>query len=219
MRHISFDFWNTVAKPNPTYASERSTMLADIFGTSYHDAKANYAIVKNRLDAAGERDGLDYGRLHAIGALCDQFGKQPDVQFREQLGIELDRLFVSHPPTIDPELHDMIQRAYSRGITISIGSNTNFILGATIRDHVLAELPFSFFIFSDEIGLSKPDAGFFRIISVLAKSSNYTIDSEDDILHIGDDVVRDCQAAQTAGMRYARVEDADHTAGVLRGLL
>ena len=220
MRHMSFDFWNTVGKPNKTYARERSQLLADVFGTSFDTAKANYSKVKGALDHAAETEGVDHGRDYNIVKLCEAFGVERDQQFRDQLQVEMDKLFAMYPPTIDDALIHELDRAHKMGITLSIGSNTNFIEGHTILAHVIGRrIPLAFSVFSDEVACSKPNPDFFKLIAGQARQHNPLIRDNRDIIHIGDNDVCDCRGADAAGMRYAFTEHADQTAMVLRGLL
>jgi FMN phosphatase YigB (HAD superfamily) len=221
MRHLSFDFWNTIGKPNKTYARERSQLLSEVFATSFDTAKATYSKVKGALDHAAETEGVDHGRDYNITRLCEAFGK-PDANaaFREQLQIELDKLFAMYPPTIDDALIFELDRAHEMGITLSIGSNTNFIEGHTILSHVVGRrIPLAFSIFSDEVFCSKPNPTFFKLVADNARAVNPLITSNRDIIHVGDNDVCDCRGADAAGMRYAFTENADQTATVLRGLL
>jgi FMN phosphatase YigB (HAD superfamily) len=221
MRHISFDFWNTIGKPNKVYARERSRLLSEVFAVSLDEAKATYSKVKKALDHAAETEGVDHGREYNIAKLCEAFGKpDADQQFRDQLQVEMDKLFAEHPPTIDDALIAELDRAHKMGITLSIGSNTNFIEGQTILDHVIGRrIPFAFSIFSDEVSCSKPNPDFFALIAHHAGLVNPLITSNRDIIHVGDNDICDCKGADAAGMRYLFTENADTTAGLLAGLL
>lgn len=219
MRHISFDFWNTVGKPNLTYSAKRTEFLATAFETTREVAKHTYTAVKTALVADDERGAYHHGRDYEIERLCEAFGRKADPAFHAHLCNEMDSWFAVHPPTIDHRLATLIHRASLNGITLSIGSNTNFVRGQTIVDHSVGRLPFAFAIFSDEVGVSKPSREFFDLVAYHARLVNPLIRDNRDIVHVGDNRVCDCDGPEAAGMLSAYTKDADETAAVLDALL
>lgn len=225
MRHISFDFWNTVGKPNSVYAKERTKFLAEVFDTTPEIAKATYTRTKRFLDQSAEERGVDHGRRFNLLALCTNF--YDTLRTRHALDDGLvpvlangfDDLFAQFPPSIDPLLVEQLHRAHAMEITLSIGSNTNFIVGRTILQHCFGGLPFDFYVFSDEIECSKPSPDFFTKVFDEAFVCNPTVETRYDITHIGDNKICDSEGARAAQMRFAHVDDADATAAVLKQLL
>lgn len=220
MPHLSFDFWNTIGKPNLTFSAERNRVLAGLFGTTVEEAGRTYTAAKTRLIAEGECSGLDHGQDHGIKMLCEMFG-QPDTtdDIRATIASEMERLFSLHPPTIETSLVNLLYKAHLSGITLSIGSNTDIIMGQSIVDHVVGRLPFDFAVFSDEVGVYKPNPEFFTLILDGARRVNNRVTDYGDIIHIGDSMVCDIGGAVGVGMRHAHVIDADNTSQVLSNLL
>lgn len=195
VRHISLDFWNTLGIANPSYASERSRILATFTlnlsnndgweGHSVRYCAQAYQAVKEEIDA----DTLNFGHV-GLDASFDFLIKWLEINPLhhevQKLKADLWKAFYDNPPMILDEVVAKLREIKESGITLSIGSNTNFIPGKVIRESVLDKLDlFDFFIFSDELGESKPSMMFFYNIE---KSVRYIQKDLDDsqILHIGD---------------------------------
>ncbi len=220
MPHLSFDFWNTIGKPNLTFSAERNRILALMFGTSVEEAGRTYTATKTRLIAEGEASGLDHGQDHGIQMLCEMFGRsETSDEFKAGIAADMERLFALHPPTIDSVLVNLLYKAHLSGITLSIGSNTDIIMGQSIVDHVVGRLPFSFAVFSDEVGVYKPNPAFFALIRDRAAKVNNRVNDYADIIHVGDSMVCDIGGAKSVGMRHAFVKNAEETARVTTNIL
>lgn len=215
IKHISLDFWNTVGKPNPVFAKHRTAYLSSLFGVSEDRAKSTYTTVKRQLDSEAETEGKSYPREFNIELLIAMFAGDPnDNRLVKKIGDDLDELFRRYPPTIDPEITRACMIAHSRGITLSIASNTNFIKGEEISKTM--EIPFTFELYSDVLEVSKPHPRFFDEISVHARF--YNIDARhQQIVHIGDHHI--CDGAATGfGMNFCLVENYN-TAEVINYIL
>jgi putative hydrolase of the HAD superfamily len=91
------------------------------------------------------------------------------------------------------------------GSTFSLLSNTGFIKGATLRK-VLVELKinnyFDFQLYSDEVGMSKPNPALFNLMLQNIKQVNASKDILlSDIIHIGDNPKADVEGARAAGIK------------------
>ena len=87
---------------------------------------------------------------------------------------------------------------------MSILSNTGFIKGVTLRK-VLKELNidqyFDFQLYSDEVGLSKPNPALFNLMIQQIKMFNNEKDVPlNSIVHIGDNPAADIAGADAAGI-------------------
>jgi len=218
MHHISLDFWNTVGKPNPSYSQPRNEVLADFFNVDVATAAAGYKITKDWFIAMAENEGLGYDQEQNLTRLYYHFGAASDYACLADLGRRLDEVFLAYPPTIDPALVDVLARVCRAGITLSIGSNTDFVMGHSIRQ-VLGDLDFSFFVFSDELKFAKPASAFFERVRVEAMAVNADVRFEGDILHVGDSHRCDIWGGLQYGMQTAFTKDADQTAEVIEALL
>ena len=219
MKHLSFDFWNTIANPNSEYAKARTAFLAKEFGVDEPTAKATYTAVKGKIDSRAEQSGEDFGRTVNLTDLCDAFGRPADDTFIDHLGQMMDQLFAENPASVDPLLIEQFHRAREKNITLSITSNTNFITGRVLCATVLNAIPFDFLLFSDEIGFAKPHPEIFARVAKQARQCNSAVVTNADIYHVGDHRICDGEGAKKAGMNFAYTADASDTAKVLKHLL
>jgi putative hydrolase of the HAD superfamily len=113
-----------------------------------------------------------------------------------------------------PELYDsttpqLLYEIKSRqAVTISLLSNTAFIKGCTLRK-VLRELGlqqyFDFEIYSDEVGMSKPNIKIFELMLKNVQSLRNETLAPGEILHIGDNEIADIAAATKMGIAAYQV--------------
>jgi FMN phosphatase YigB (HAD superfamily) len=131
---------------------------------------------------------------------------------------ELWEAFHENPPTILPEIVEQLQRLKDEDITLSIGSNTNFIPGHVIRDAVLDKLNvFNFFVFSDEAGCSKPNGGFFSSIyykSYSMNGRNHVL--KKNVVHIGDSDDFDYTPASECGFNAVHIRSPYELSTILK---
>ncbi len=216
VKHISFDFWNTLGIANPAYSSERSRILATFAlnlsnndewgGHSVRYCAQAYQAVKEEIDA----DTLNFGHVGLDGSfdfLIKWLEITPLHHEVQKLKADLWKAFYENPPFILDEVVAKLREIKESGITLSIGSNTNFIPGKVIRESVLDKLDlFDFFIFSDELRESKPSMMFFYNIE---KSVRYIQKDLDDsqILHVGDSKRFDYEPAQKFGFKAGLVNN------------
>lgn len=157
VKHVSFDFWNTLVKPNPKYAELRTEYLANAFGVSEAFAKAVYSSIKHRIDADTLRQSTN--RMSSVEECLhllfftfpntfkpkkfyddqlDDFSftssrnDKLTLRFISEARSTFANLFASAPPIIDYELLADIAKLKKLGISTSITSITNFISGVDI---------------------------------------------------------------------------------------
>jgi putative hydrolase of the HAD superfamily len=115
---------------------------------------------------------------------------------------ECDSLFFEHRPQLtDPGISSTVHAMREAGITLSILSNTGFILGESLRKMLpLLGLKdcFDFQLYSDELGASKPSLHAFTEVYRLATEIRPLEKLE--ILHLGDNRKADYDGARSAGM-------------------
>ena len=122
-----------------------------------------------------------------------------------KLYADMEGLVFSLPPLIyNDETIPVLRHLKEKGNTLSILSNTGFIKGSTLRV-LLAELKidsyFDFQLYSDEVGLSKPDINFFNLLISGARSVNQPDEfSLNNIIHIGDNPLTDIKGAEESGI-------------------
>jgi FMN phosphatase YigB (HAD superfamily) len=216
VKHISFDFWNTLGIANPEYARERSRILAAFTlslnendgweGHSIRYCAQAYQAVKEEIDA----DTLNFGHIGLDGSfdfLIKWLEITPLHHEVQELKADLWKAFYENPPFILDDVLAKLREIKESGITLSIGSNTNFIPGKVIRESVLDKLDlFDFYIFSDELGESKPSASFFSDIHKTAVYVHKGI-SPDSIVHVGDSKRFDYEPALKFGLKAGLVNN------------
>lgn len=220
IKHISLDFWNTVAVPNKEYAKARTVAIRDLFCSNSGMAQQKYSGTKKFFDTMAELAGFGTTSINCWKALNAQF-KTP-VENITSLMAECIELFKQYPPTIPTELPGLLVKLRSRGVELNILSNTNFIPGVVLKEHVLlpafGEETFGFALFSDEWSVSKPSPTFYQEVVWRATFINPDIKPE-QILHIGDHEITDVKGATAAGLQAELVTDPADLVCLLKELL
>jgi len=124
----------------------------------------------------------------------------PDREFQELVRLHEDMELRVRPDLV-PGIADAL-RALDRRFTLVVVSDAIFSPGRALREllagYGLRDL-FSAFVFSDEIGCSKPAPGMFRRAAEIAECRL------DEIVHIGDREHNDIAGAKDAGARAVLV--------------
>lgn len=209
IRHISFDLWLTLIQSHPEFKMKR----AEYFFYNYNPYK--YTV----------EDVFDI--IKKIDLLCDNFnvssgGKIPALLMYEIVLINLgfirkvikkstlrtikgsiDSLFCEYMPMfINANICDILKSLKNDNFSINLSSNTGFIENKVMKQ-ALIDLGiykyFSFFLFSDEIGISKPSKSFFKLIHDKSQ-----VDLK-EILHIGDNYNIDYLGAINYGMNALQI--------------
>jgi FMN phosphatase YigB (HAD superfamily) len=203
IQHVSFDFWNTIVRPNPLFKEKR----AELIRTLFKDQFSKYAI-----DSAFSLIGKEYNDYQQSGnaailpldllkTVIKKIEPNSNINFIE-LYSQINTLFLAYPPFIEPSFYDIIDQINKKGKTSSITSNTAFISGSVIikylencnlLDH------FTFTIFSDEFGFGKPSSKIFDHLTIKAIECKNVIDRT-NILHIGDSLESDYNGAIQFGL-------------------
>jgi putative hydrolase of the HAD superfamily len=118
-----------------------------------------------------------------------------------------DQLFIEYmPELIFPRISLLLKQIQSEGKTASILSNTAFIQGTTLRkmiSHYELSNYFSFQLYSDEIGFSKPNPLAFERVFENAKQFQTVL--KNDIVHIGDNKYADFEGAINYGFKAIQI--------------
>lgn len=205
-RHISLDFWNTLAEPNPLFARARNEYLAKLLGFTPEWVATEYRGIKRELDGEAEREG----RSTPVGQCWWRLLRRLDKStiYTAQIVEETERLFKLYPPTIPYNTRVLINDLFDQGVTFSIGSNTNFIAGHNLWRLVqLHRLPIEFGVFSDDVGYSKPHPTFFGEIKARTEGR--------EVSHIGDSYAHDITGSHLANIQGILIESALDLPGVL----
>lgn len=206
-QHFSFDLWLTIIKSNPDFKLKRDQLFKDFFDLpnsldEVRNAIRHYDLLCNKIS---EKTGRHIFRDKIFLMILNDLQVNLDCIHINQINefcIEVDSLFERNMPELhwlDIEL--FLQKIKEKGKTSSILSNTAFILGESLRK-VLNKLGlleyFSFEIFSDEIGVSKPNTLIYE--ALLNKVSSIRPIEKQQIVHIGDNPIADYDGARSFGM-------------------
>jgi putative hydrolase of the HAD superfamily len=204
--HISFDLWLTLIKSDPEFKKNRNLLFKDFFGINGTIEKISeiiryYDILCNRIN---EKTGLNlhtyeiyYLILNALEVDIDKNSINKLDQFYEETEI----LFMKYKPILMySDIKNLLQEITEKDKTINILSNTAFIKGRTLKK-VLAyyELTdyFKFQIYSDEVGISKPNMEIFQLVFDQINAHRKT--EKKEILHVGDNSIADYNGALRFG--------------------
>jgi len=208
IRHVSFDLWLTLIKSDPAFKPARNKLFAQHFGiartlTEVADAFRRFDLLFNQIN---ERAGGNLHYTEMLYIILDHLGlpvrEVPD-EAMEAYYAAMEQLFFYYPPLLtDAGIPSLLERLSEQGCTINILSNTGFILGRSLRP--LAEQLgigpyFSFQLYSDEMGCSKPSAKVYD--AVWQEAQKIRPVSKEQILHVGDNPVADAAGARSFGFR------------------
>lgn len=217
IKHISFDLWLTLIRSNAQFKPARNKLFAQYFSIRKPDdeiAKAfrHYDLLFNKIN---EQTGRNVHYSEILLVILDKLDVDiSDLSVRDMEGYynQMEALFFDlHPLLIEEETGAILQSIQAQNITMNILSNTGFILGTTLRKllrHLDIDTYFSFQLYSDEMGYSKPSERVFEEVYVHARQINVT--EKQQILHVGDNAIADYRGAKNFGFQ-AQLIDAQQT--------
>lgn len=218
IRHISFDFWNTLALANKNFGRLRNKVIQDVYGISEDEVKAIIKAVK--ADPTSDTGLAFYNirtQLHALDNPEVTYLMAEDPWFvSDLLPLIFNRLYRTNLPYISPHLIDSIRKLKEYGISVSLNSNTCFVPGKVQHEALLAvgtEDLFDVRVYSDETGHPKPAQHAFRAIEREAEYKGK------QILHVGDNKVADFEGATKYGFQALLVADPTETLAVVTALI
>lgn len=201
-KHLSFDLWLTLIKSNPEFKNKRNLLFKDFFEVEYSIEKVTevvryYDVLCNNIN---EKTGFNidtfeiyYFILNALNVNVDEIGIDRLSEFYK----EAEMLFMKFKPDlIYPKIQLLFKEIVEQEKTISILSNTAFIKGVTLRkliSYYELENFFSFQIYSDETGFSKPNNEIFQLVYNQIESLKSIAKKE--VIHIGDNKIADYNGA------------------------
>lgn len=221
IRHISCDLWGTLMISNRIFSEQRAVYLQNCYFKDQTVPQVSTAIqeIGDRADTINMNIGTSIPAEDLYRELFRNFGVSSDRERLEEVMLHIEDLFLEYPPHLINSyvLEDL---RYCLGcVSLSIGSNTAFIKGQTLlktfNQYGLDDI-FSFCVFSDEIGCSKPHKDFFA--SIYARlNPNIT---KRQVAHIGDSERADLLGAKAFGFHSLVVDlKKDRLANVCNTLL
>lgn len=204
-QHISFDLWLTLIKSNPEFKAHRNQLFKDFFEIDLPIEKVSeqiryYDVVCNTIN---ERTGLNIDTYEIYCFILGSLGVDLHSITTEKLSEfynEAEHLFLQYKPVLlYPEIKNYLEMLQAEGLTLNILSNTAFIKGYTLKKlitHYELDDCFSFQIYSDECGFSKPNKAIFNLISQEVPHIEKSL-----ILHVGDNEIADYKGAINYGFK------------------
>jgi putative hydrolase of the HAD superfamily len=205
-KHLSFDLWLTLIKSNPEFKNKRNLLFKDFFEVEYSIDKVTevvryYDVLCNNIN---EKTGFNidtfeiyYFILNALNVNINDI----EIEKLSKFYKETELLFMKFKPDlIYPKIQLLFEEIVEQEKTISILSNTAFIKGVTLRKLISyydLENYFSFQIYSDETGFSKPSKEMFQLVHNEIKSLK-SIEKK-EVIHIGDNKIADYDGAMKFG--------------------
>jgi putative hydrolase of the HAD superfamily len=219
-KHYSFDLWLTLIKSHPSFKKERNRFFFDNFnqkGKSLEEVTQIFRQVDLMCNAINERTGNNLEAeemyLMVISAMNDHVVSFHDIDLTK-LYDEMEQLVFKHLPVIYcNNTSAALSRLKEENNTVSLLSNTAFIKGRTLRE-VLKRLEihhlFDFQLYSDEVGMSKPNQELFQLmIRTVASSRNEQDINLKEIIHIGDNIKADIEGGSIAGISTLLINSND----------
>jgi len=195
--HLSLDFWRTLCFSNPEYSERRLDFLESTLGVSreiLHESLVEIGRFADYRNSSGHMtiEGMYLMLFASIENKTQKKGLMSRLS-PAQARSEIDALFLQYPPIINEPLFELI--AIDEYGSFNLSSNTGYIKGELIQaflESSLDKIEFNFFVFSDEIGASKPQVDFFRAVRKRVGSR--------DVVHVGDDLYADVYGAVSSGI-------------------
>lgn len=200
--HFSYDLWLTLIKSNPQFKNKRNLLFKDFFDVECNIEKVNevvryYDVLCNNIN---ENTGLNIDTYEIYYLILNALNVKVNDIDTKQLNLfykETELLFMEYKPQLlFPKIDSLFEEIKAQGKTMNILSNTGFIKGYTLRKIIAdygLEQYFSFQIYSDEVGFSKPNHKIFQLVYDQINSSNEITKKE--VLHIGDNSIADYDGA------------------------
>ncbi|MDR1720756.1 MAG: HAD family hydrolase [Dysgonamonadaceae bacterium] len=213
IKHISFDFWLTLFRPNPLFRTKRAAFIKNCFHpeSSVTDIVQCISAQDKIFDNKNQEEDTKIPAVEMFRTVLEKLNILSDDLQRDATTLinRSNQLFLEYPPEpLNDHVPSILEKLVSMGITLSIGSNTGFVEGETLRIFLQQKGLFNYFsfcIFSDEIKSSKPSARFFNAIL------NQSQQPKQQILHIGDNPVADAMGAAQFGFQYLLIANQDYS--------
>ena len=203
----SYDIWRTLLKASKEYNTERARLIGEHLGwngdldTVVEAVRASSKQLDKLMDDTGEQFGFA-PRVQLTASSLGLYA--PSIEQIEVLEAEVNAAHLAMPPSLmEASLPEVFARHKDEGRRIAVISNTGMTSGKILRDllDVTGLLRYvDYELYSDELGIAKPDERVF--VSLMTRANVFA----SEILHVGDNAVADVRGAKRAGC-YALLYD------------
>jgi len=204
---VTFDWWNTLAVTSPDQDQRlralRMERLAPALARLSERPRpeallAAYDRQTEILETAWAR-GADLHESEQIATFLRLAGLDGSAPALANPAAEaFGGALLEIPPALFPHIPETLARLKADGYAIGLVSNTGRTWGRYLRqvqDRLGIGKYFDARVFSDEVGIRKPEAGIFEVaLSKLGLPPEH-------VVHVGDDVTADIAGAKGHGMR------------------
>lgn len=205
-KHLSFDLWLTLIKSNPNFKPAKVEYLRKNYnpnGLSTSEIDSIMRKVDKHCTRLCEITGKNFDPLNMWALVLFEMGyeansKSLSLAHLTEIHKVIQEMYLENIPLLySEETLPTLESLYKKTELMTIGSNTGFVTGKSVR-RALKELGIlQFFrgeIFSDECGWAKPSEKFFdEVMKLSPHSKRYT-------LHIGDNDYADRFGAEFSGI-------------------
>jgi putative hydrolase of the HAD superfamily len=210
--HYSFDLWLTLIKSNPVFKKERALY----FYNKYNPENKSIDFIENvfrsvdlMCNAINEKTGGNIDSEEMYLMVIYQLNYPLAIVNCKDIQNEMEALFFNYPPVLYDQniINTLIELKSNSKNSLNILSNTAFIKGSTLRkllNTIGISQYFDFQIYSDEVGVSKPNTEIFKILIDTIRKKNSLV-SLSQIVHIGDNVIADIMGAKSMGIEAFQV--------------
>lgn len=224
-KHYSFDLWQTLIKSNPKFKKSRALHFYENYnfnGKSITEIEYIFRQTDLMCNKVTEITGkhIDYNELY----LFVLYQINGNLDFISAISIsklykDIENILLEYPPVFySADTPVVLEKLKTKNtdITFNILSNTAFIAGSTLID-IIRTLGiydyFEFFIFSDEVGFSKPNIEIYKLLWGGITKSRKDLDTLRlaDVVHIGDNYVADICGAQNYGIHAFQINSNEKT--------
>jgi putative hydrolase of the HAD superfamily len=210
--HVSFDFWRTLFKSNEMFSNARVNLLHNEYnplGLSLHKISQMIEAIGEKIDKINSITLESFSASEMNAELLINFGVDPSFEDLKIFEKRITDLFLEYPPILYTNItKKILEKLFDMNITMSLASNTAFIMGDTLDLVLKAEGLLNFFkfqIYSDKLNQSKPSIEFFNSVYKSTLSINDQINFKSNILHVGDNFIADIQGASNFGFKTFQI--------------
>lgn len=206
IKAITFDFWNTLAVDSaPGKVREISARrMVDLlekagFYTECSDMLTAFAECRKLCYSYQEDKGIDFTPKEQLDWIMDYLKAKPEPKVWNGLFDAYTTSLLEIPPKLAEGLGGILEtlkKEYKLAVICNTGRTPGWVVRSVLATFGLKQY-FDVLIFSNEVGVAKPNRYIFQITSRLLK------ERPGSILHIGDHLHTDVAGAREAGFKAA----------------
>lgn len=221
-KHYSFDLWLTLIKSNPAFKEHRAMYIYEKFNPKHLSFLETVKIIQQidvMCNFSNEATGNSIQAYQMYAMVLSMMGSPVEnLSMRDLQSIYhyIETIFEKYSPVpFDENTISTLEKIKKTGASISVLSNTGFIAGFTLekflhRSGISKYIDFA--IYSDQVGISKPDPQLFShyvgIIQSIRKMNPILIT---EIVHVGDNPHADIMGAKRAGIAAIQINSNNKT--------